>query len=179
MASNQGIERETLWVRSVTVHSHSKSDLPRSPSASSLQPLAALPPRRGPAPPPPPTPVGVIVVAEQPVTLTAELPGRTSPYETSEVRPQVDGIIRARLFTEGDSSAPASRSTGYPVAYEARVANARAAVARAQASTIGAEGLARRYAELLKRNFVSRQNYDDASRPPAPRAPTLWPSARP
>src|SRR4051812_27714259 len=34
------------------------------------------------SPPPPPTPVGVIVVAEQPVSLTAELPGRTTPYET-------------------------------------------------------------------------------------------------
>ena len=37
--------------------------------------------------------VGVITVAEQPVALSAELPGRTSPYETADVRPQVDGII--------------------------------------------------------------------------------------
>ena len=44
-----------------------------------------------PPPPPGPQPVGVIVVQEQPVALTAELPGRTAPYETSEVRPQVDG----------------------------------------------------------------------------------------
>ena len=116
------------------------------------------------APPPPgPTPVGVLVVTEQPVTLSTELPGRTSPYETSDVRPQVDGIILARLFTEGDyvqAGQPLYRID--PVTYEARVASARAAVARAQASTIGAEGQARRYAELLKRNFVSRQNYDDA-----------------
>src|SRR5215208_4589341 len=53
-------------------------------------------------PPPGPAPVGVVVVTEQPVTLTTELHGRTSPYETSDVRPQVDGIIRARLFSEGD-----------------------------------------------------------------------------
>ena len=116
------------------------------------------------APPPPgPTPVGVLVVTEQPVTLSTELPGRTAPYETSDVRPQVDGIILARLFTEGDyveAGQPLYRID--PVTYEARVASARAAVARAQASTIGAEGQARRYAELLKRNFVSRQNYDDA-----------------
>ena len=112
---------------------------------------------------PPPTPVGVIVVSEQPVTLTAELPGRTSAYETSDVRPQVDGIIRARLFTEGDyvrAGQPLYRID--PVPYEAKVANARAALAKAQASTIGAEGQARRYAELRKRDFVSRQNYDDA-----------------
>src|SRR5437763_5573978 len=55
--------------------------------------------RSGPPQPPPPgpQPVGIIVVQEQPVALTAELPGRTAPYETSEVRPQVDGIVRARL----------------------------------------------------------------------------------
>jgi membrane fusion protein (multidrug efflux system) len=114
-------------------------------------------------PPPGPTPVGVILVTEQPVALTTELPGRTSPYETSDVRPQVDGIIRARLFTEGDyvhAGQPLYRID--PVSYEARVASARAALARAEASTIGAEGQVKRYAELLKRQFVSRQNYDDA-----------------
>jgi membrane fusion protein (multidrug efflux system) len=112
---------------------------------------------------PPPTPVGVIVVTEQPVTLTTELPGRTSPYETSDVRPQVDGIIRARLFTEGDyvrAGQPLYRID--PVTYEARVANARAALAKARASTIAAEGQVRRYAELVKRDFVSRQLYDNA-----------------
>ncbi|MFL6729330.1 MAG: efflux RND transporter periplasmic adaptor subunit [Sphingomicrobium sp.] len=114
-------------------------------------------------PPPGPTPVGVIVVTEQPVTLSTELPGRTSPYETSDVRPQVDGIIRARLFTEGEyvrAGQPLYRID--PVIYEARAASARAALAKAQASTIGAEGQVRRYAELVKRNFVSRQLYDNA-----------------
>jgi membrane fusion protein (multidrug efflux system) len=115
------------------------------------------------SPPPPPTPVGVIVVAEQPVSLTAELPGRTSPFETSDVRPQVDGIIRARLFTEGDyvrAGQPLYRID--PVTYEARLANARAALAKARASTIAAESQVRRYAELVKRDFVSKQLYDNA-----------------
>lgn len=114
-------------------------------------------------PPPGPAPVGVIVVREEPVTLVTELPGRTAAYETSEVRPQVDGIIRARLFTEGDyvtAGQPLYRID--PVTYEARVANARAALARANASTIAAEGQARRYADLVKRGFVSRQLYDNA-----------------
>lgn len=117
----------------------------------------APPPARGPAS------VGVVVVREEPVTLTTELPGRTAAYETSDVRPQVDGIIRARLFTEGDyvrAGQPLYRID--PATYEARVANARAALARARASTIGAEGQVRRYAELLKRDFVSRQLYDNA-----------------
>ena len=115
------------------------------------------------APAPGPTPVGVIVVFEQPVVLTTELPGRTAAYETSEVRPQVDGIIRARLFTEGDyvqAGQPLYRID--PVTYEARAANARATLARARASTIAADAQERRYAELLKRDFVSRQLYDNA-----------------
>ena len=118
---------------------------------------AAQPPQPG------PTPVGIIVVAEQPVVLTTELPGRTAAFETSEVRPQVTGIIRARLFTEGDhvrKGQPLYRID--PAPYQSRVANARAALARARASTISAEGQARRYAALTKRKFVSRQLYDNA-----------------
>jgi len=116
-----------------------------------------------PAASPPPTPVGVIVVKEEPVTLSAALPGRTSPYETSDVRPQVDGIIRARLFTEGDYvRAGQALYQIDPVTYQAKVANARAALAHARASTGAAEGQVKRYAELVKRDFVSRQLYDNA-----------------
>ena len=52
-------------------------------------------------PPPGPAEVGIVVVAPQRVTLTSELPGRTTPYLIAEVRPQVGGIIQKRLFTEG------------------------------------------------------------------------------
>ena len=157
--------RETLWVR-----------VRRRPPVQQILILAALvmlmlaigwlllgnnqAPQ---GPPQGPAPVGVIVVKEEPVTLTAELPGRTAAFETSEVRPQVDGIIRARLFTEGDyvrQGQPLYRID--PVTYEARVASARAALARARASIIAAEGQERRYAELVKRGFVSRQLYDNA-----------------
>jgi membrane fusion protein (multidrug efflux system) len=157
-------ESETLWVR--VRRRPLAQQLALAAAAVALLLLVAwfLYPR--PAPPqtpPPPSPVGVITVAEQPVTLSAELPGRTSAYETSDVRPQVDGIVRARLFTEGDyvrAGQPLYRIE--PATYEAKVANARAALARAKASTIGAEGQVRRYAELLKRNFVSRQLYENA-----------------
>jgi membrane fusion protein (multidrug efflux system) len=158
------VERETLWVRIRRRPPLQQAVLAALAVAALLVAAWLLYPRQAPpAAAPPPSPVGVIVISEQPVTLTAELPGRTSPYETSDVRPQVDGIIRARLFTEGDyvrSGQPLYRID--PITYEARVANARAALARARATTIGAEGQARRYAELLKRDFVSRQLYDNA-----------------
>jgi len=163
--SGAAYTRETLWIRIRRQPPALQATLAALLVALLLLASYLLFGNRGPQTPPapPPTPVGVIVVAEQPVTLTTELPGRTSPYETSDVRPQVDGIIRARLFTEGDyvrAGQPLYRIE--PASYEARVASARAALARARASTIGAEGQVRRYAELVKRNFVSRQLYENA-----------------
>jgi membrane fusion protein, multidrug efflux system len=114
-------------------------------------------------PPPPPPPVGVVTVQLEPVTLTTELPGRTSPYESSEVRPQVDGIILRRLFQEGEIVH--AGQTLYqidPAPYAAQAANARAALARAQASIASTSALARRYGELVKINAIARQDYDNA-----------------
>ena len=115
------------------------------------------------APPPPPPQVGYVVVAEQAVTLTNQLPGRTSAYETSEVRPQVNGLVEARLFTEGDAVAQGQalyRIDAQP--YQAQVANARAALARANASIASSAALARRYGELVKINAIAKQDYENA-----------------
>ena len=51
----------------------------------------------------PPAFVGVMIVKEQAVPLSVELPGRTSPFAVSEIRPQVSGIILKRLFVEGST----------------------------------------------------------------------------
>lgn len=110
-----------------------------------------------------PPEVSVVTIRSQPVTLTTTLPGRTTAYETSEVRPQVNGIITARLFTEGDAVAkgqPLYRIDPQP--YVTQVASARAALARARAAIASSEGLARRYGELIKINAIARQDYDNA-----------------
>ena len=58
--------------------------------------------RGNPSPLPPPVPeVAVVTVTPQPVLLTTELPGRTAAFLVSEIRPQVNGLILKRLFTEG------------------------------------------------------------------------------
>ena len=114
-------------------------------------------------PPPGPPQVGVVTVREEPVTLSTELPGRTSAYETSDVRPQVNGIILARLFEEGDfvrAGQPLYRIDPKP--YEAQVANARASLARARAAIASSQALARRYGELVKINAISRQDAENA-----------------
>ncbi|WP_417609353.1 efflux RND transporter periplasmic adaptor subunit [Parasphingorhabdus sp.] len=110
-----------------------------------------------------PPEVSVITIAEQPVTLTTELPGRITAYEVSEVRPQVSGLITRRLFTEGQSvkrGQPLYRIDAQP--QRAQVASAKAALARARASIAASEALAKRYGELVEINAVSRQDYDDA-----------------
>ncbi|MGY4396271.1 membrane fusion protein (multidrug efflux system) [Sphingomonas sp. UYAg733] len=115
-------------------------------------------------PPPGPSPVGVITVREQSVMLKSELPGRTTAYETSDVRPQVNGLIQARLFQEGDqvhAGQPLYRIDSAP--YAAQVASARAALGRAQASIASSAALARRYGELVKINAIARQDYENAT----------------
>lgn len=112
---------------------------------------------------PPPANVGYVIVREQPVTLTTELPGRTAPFETSDVRPQVNGIVLARLFTEGDvvrAGQPLYRID--PAPYQAAVASARAALARSQSQIASTAALSRRYGELVRINAISRQEYDNA-----------------
>lgn len=58
--------------------------------------------RTAPATPPPATAeVAVLTVVPQTLLLTTELPGRTAPCRIAEIRPQVNGLILKRLFTEG------------------------------------------------------------------------------
>ncbi len=114
-------------------------------------------------PAPPPPAVSYVVVSEQAVALSTELPGRTAAFETSDVRPQVNGLIRERLFTEGDmvhAGQPLYRID--PAPYQAQVASARAALARARASIASSAALARRYGELVKINAIARQEYENA-----------------
>jgi membrane fusion protein (multidrug efflux system) len=110
-----------------------------------------------------PAPVSYVLVKQDKITLTSELPGRTAPFESSDVRPQVNGLIVARLFTEGDvvhQGQPLYRIDGAP--YATSVASARAALARAQAAIASSEAQARRYGELVKINAIAKQDYENA-----------------
>lgn len=114
-------------------------------------------------PPSGPPEVGVITVQPQRVALTTELSGRTAPHLIAEVRPQVGGIIKKRLFTEGsDVKAGQVLYQIDPASYEAAHASARASQARAEA-TLGMVRLkAERYQDLVKIKAVSQQDNDDA-----------------
>ena len=104
----------------------------------------------------PPPVVGFIVIKEQPVPLTAELPGRTDPFASSDVRPQVSGIILRRLFTEGSVV-----KKGQPL-YQIDPAPYQAALESAEATLTSTKVKADRYARLLAANAVAPQDADDA-----------------
>lgn len=113
---------------------------------------------------PPPAQVTVVTLVQQSVTLTRELPGRTSPSVVAEVRPQASGIVKARMFTEGSVV-----KAGQPLyqledsTYRADVMAARAQVARAEATANSAGLTARRTAELAAIDAVSRQENENTA----------------
>jgi len=109
------------------------------------------------APQPQQTPqVGVITLEAKPFTLTSEVPGRTSAYRIAEVRPQVNGIIQKRLFTEG-SEVKAGQQL-----YQIDPATYEATFKSAQATQLSAKSLADRYKLLVADKAVSQQAYDEA-----------------
>ncbi|PKP96329.1 MAG: efflux transporter periplasmic adaptor subunit [Alphaproteobacteria bacterium HGW-Alphaproteobacteria-13] len=107
--------------------------------------------------------VGYVVVKQEAVPVTTELGGRMVAFETSEVRPQVSGLIRRRLFTEGGFV-----RAGQPLyqidasLYRAGVEQAEANLASARASAQAAEERARRLEPLAKMQAVAEQDYTDA-----------------
>jgi membrane fusion protein (multidrug efflux system) len=105
-------------------------------------------------------PVGVVTLKAQAVTLTKELPGRVAASQIAEIRPQVDGIVLQRLFTEGGEVKALYQID--PASFEAQLSSAKAAVARAQASIASSKSKASRYTELLKIKAVSQQEFDEA-----------------
>jgi membrane fusion protein (multidrug efflux system) len=100
--------------------------------------------------------VATVTVARQQVLLTTELPGRTSPYLIAEIRPQVNGLIQKRLFTEG-----ADVQAGQEL-YQIDPAPFQAALDNAQASLPALRLRVDRYKEALVDKAVSQQDFDDA-----------------
>ncbi|WP_323025921.1 efflux RND transporter periplasmic adaptor subunit [Castellaniella sp.] len=100
--------------------------------------------------------VGVVTVQPQSVTLSTELPGRTTSYLVAEVRPQVGGILLKRLFEEGSEV-----KAGQPL-YQIDPASYRATLAKAEASLESVKLLSERYARLIRKKAISQQDYDDA-----------------
>jgi membrane fusion protein (multidrug efflux system) len=107
--------------------------------------------------------VGYVVLQPADATMTTELAGRTAAYESSDVRPQVSGVVFRRLFTEGSLV-----TRGQPLyqidprTYRAAANQASANLASAQASAEATRTQAERYKPLAEIEAVSKQDYTNA-----------------
>ncbi len=107
--------------------------------------------------------VGVITTTAATVPVLTELTGRTQASEVAEVRPQVSGIVTARLFAEGSTV-----QRGQPLyqidprVYAATEAQARAALAHDEAVVESTRLKAERYRTLAAAGGISRQDAADA-----------------
>jgi membrane fusion protein (multidrug efflux system) len=107
--------------------------------------------------------VTVVTLKNQPVTLTRSLPGRTSAFLIAEVRPQVSGIVKRRLFTEGGTVTAGQVLYDLDDSlYRAQFDSAKASLQRAQATLQAARLAAKRSAELVGIDAVSAQDNENA-----------------
>lgn len=121
-----------------------------------------------------PLAVGYVVVQPSRVDLVSELPGRVVASESSEVRPQVSGVIQRRLFTEGSvvkRGQPLYQID--PSLYQAAVNQAQANVQSAEANLRAAQALANRNKPLAAIEAVSQQDYENAVAAAAQAAATV------
>lgn len=110
-----------------------------------------------------PVTVGYVVVQPASVPIEQALPARVAAFQISEVRPQVSGVIRRRLFREG--SIVRQGQTLYQIdasLYQAQAAQAAANLQSARASADAARARANRYRPLAEMEAVSKQDYTDA-----------------
>ena len=112
---------------------------------------------------PPPMEAGFVTIAPRPVTLTRDLPGRTSAFRVAEVRARVSGIVQKRLFTEGSDVAEGQPLYQIdPAPYQAALDSARAALARAEANALSSSLQSDRAKQLIAAGAVSQQDHDIA-----------------
>src|ERR1700747_1796672 len=137
------LSRFNLWFLAVALSGCGKSghaDASAGPAASSQE-------------------VGVVTLAPQRVAITEELPGRTTAFRISDVRPQVNGIIIKRMFTEGSEVKEGQQLYQIdPATYH----SAKAALAKAEATLALDRLTEQRQKKLAETHVIAPQDYDTA-----------------
>lgn len=109
-------------------------------------------------------PIDVFTVTTLDVPVVSHLTGRANSTRRAEVRPQVNGVILKRLFTEGANIEEGTQLYQIdPAIYQAQLDNAKAQLSSAKANLHTAKLRADRYRALLSKRAVSQQDYDDAN----------------
>lgn len=111
--------------------------------------------------PPPPVTLAEARVMAVPVTVPAI--GTVEPWTTVTVRPQISGKIVSVGFEEGQPVEPSDLLFSLDARpHEAALSEAQAQLDRDKTQLAFAESEVRRYAELVKKDFVTQLQYDDA-----------------
>ncbi|MDM7926624.1 MAG: efflux RND transporter periplasmic adaptor subunit [bacterium] len=106
-----------------------------------------------------PVKTGTVAVEPRPVSLFSV--GTVEPVETAAVRPQVGGVITAVAFSEGQDVRQGQLLFRIdPRPFEAGLAAARAQFSRDSSQAANAALQARRYAELVQKDYVTAEQYD-------------------
>ncbi len=110
-----------------------------------------------------PVPVGVQVLATRPVAVSSEFIGTLRSRRSSEVRPQVDGIIRQIFVKSGDRVAAGRALLQIdPLRQEAALQSNEASRAAQEAAVQYAAQQYDRAKELLAAGAISKQEYEQA-----------------
>lgn len=108
------------------------------------------------------TAVTTLVVSSEAVPMTMRLPGRTAAFSQAQVRPQVTGIIKQRLFEEGtmvEKDQPLYQLDD--ARYVANLKSAQANLSSAQANHKATLARYNRVQSLVEKQAVSQQDLDD------------------
>lgn len=106
-------------------------------------------------------PVTVAAVEQRDVPITIAAIGNVEPFSTVSVRAQVSGVLQSVGFHEGDEVRKGQLLFVIdPRPLQAELAQAQAALARDEAQLRNASAQAARYADLVKKDYVTREEYD-------------------
>ena len=114
-------------------------------------------------PPPPAVPVLVATVTEKTVPVELKAIGNVEAYSTVSIKSRLSGQLVQVNFKEGQDVKQGDLLFVIdPRPYEAALRQVEANLQRDKALATKAQADARRYAELIRKQFVSQQDYDQA-----------------
>lgn len=111
-----------------------------------------------------PVAVRLATVEVRPMPVLIQAQGSVEPEQSIAVRAQVSGVLQKVFFNEGDEVKAGQLLLEIdPASFRASVEQARAAVARDQAMAAEAAARERRLAPLVEKEYVTRQEYEQAA----------------
>jgi multidrug efflux system membrane fusion protein len=113
--------------------------------------------------PPPAAPVTTAKAVQKDVPIVVSAIGTVEPYNSVNIKSLVGGAITRVAFKEGQDVHKGDLLFVIdPRPYQAALQQAQGILARDRAQMASAEAQAARYAELVKKDYVTQQEYDDA-----------------